>query len=524
VTDTLLVATGGVRGVPGAAGDAVRMRDGAVVAVGPAAALAGDGVATTTVPGYIVPGLRDAHMHPVPYAALLHGLSLKRAGDLAGLADMVAAAAARTPADSPVFGSRLDDESLAERRLPTRHDLDRAAPGRQVLLHRYCGHVSVASTAALEAAGIDSSTPDPPGGSFDRDADGRPNGVVRETAVDVVAAALARGGTMAPDRVADATRRLASLGLTSIGAIAGLGDGPWPENGDEVAALAGSARDLALRVGVFVVAATPGDLERAAATLRDAGGRVRFLGVKVFADGSLGGHTAAMRRPFADAPHTTGTLRLDDAARHMAAAAVAMGGMVACHAIGDRAVAATLDLFEGLVRGGADPALLRIEHASVVPPADLARMADLGIIASVQPAFLMSEAGWLATRVGADRLPAVYPLRSMADAGIPLAGGSDCPVEPPHPLLGIAAARDRAGVVPSEGLDAAPALALFTSGAARALGEPAPLAPGSPADLVVLDGDPLSADPGELRRLRVLETRVDGVPVAPPGDGPVWVD
>ena len=245
--------------------------------------------------------------------------------------------------------------------------------------------------------------------------------------------------------------------------------------------------------------------------------------MKLFADGSLGGHTAAMRLPFSDEAGT-GTLRLDETDRRLAAAAVAMGGMVACHAIGDRAVGATLDLFEILVRGGADPARLRIEHASIVTPGDVARMADLGVIASVQPAFLASEAAWLERRVGPDRLPMTYPLRSLQDAGVPLAGGSDCPVEPPHPLWGIAAARDRAGVIPDESLDPRAALALFTTGGAFALGEAPPLAPGSPADFIALDRDPLAATPDEVRACRVVGTWVDGEPVDVSAAGEVWVD
>jgi predicted amidohydrolase YtcJ len=217
-----------------------------------------------------------------------------------------------------------------------------------------------------------------------------------------------------------------------------------------------------------------------------------------------------MHEPFADAA-TTGQLRFDAAASQpLAEAALDLGGVVAIHAIGDRANAEVLDFYSELINEGADPNRLRIEHASILGPEEIAAFARLGVTASVQPAFMASETEWLEKRVGAGRLPQCYPLRTLLDAGVPLAGGSDCPVEPPYPLPGIAAARDRCGIVPEEGLTAAEALDLFTTGAARSLLEPPPLAVGSPADFVVLDVDPLEATPDELRTARVLATYIDG--------------
>jgi len=171
-----------------------------------------------------------------------------------------------------------------------------------------------------------------------------------------------------------------------------------------------------------------------------------------------------------------------------------------------------------------DPSRLRVEHASVVPPADLRRLAGLGVTACIQPSFLPADSPWLEARLGGDRLPHTYNFRTLADAGIPLAGGSDCPVEPPHPLWGMAWARDRAGFLPAESLTAAQALALFTTGAARAIGEEARLEPGAAATFTILDGDPEAAGPGELRRMRVLGVFVAGRRVDPPPGTPAWKD
>jgi predicted amidohydrolase YtcJ len=475
--------------------------------------------ADVALDGLITPGLRDAHFHPVTYAASLVQPVLKDASDFAEVGERLRAAASDPGA--PVVGLRFDDEALAEGRLPTRHDLDAMISDRPVLLHRYCGHIGVANTAALDLAGVGRDTTDPAGGSLDRD-DGVPNGILRETAITLVAAAIARqrGPSITPDQLSGAMRGLASVGITSIGAILGCGDSAWADLGDETELVAAAA-DIPIRLNVLVIARGIDQLEAAAA--RVSGGNVRFIGLKAFGDGSLGGHTAAMYEPFADAA-TTGTLRLDnDWAVALARRALPISERIAIHAIGDLANARVLDVFDRLIADGADPAQLRVEHASVLGREEIARFAHSGVTASVQPAFLASESEWLEKRVGPGRLPLTYPFRTLADAGVPLAGGSDCPVEPPQPLWGMAAARDRCGIVPEEGLSAAEALALFTTGAAAAIAEPVPLAVGSPADFIVLDIDPLAASPDDLRRAQVKATFVGGEPIDVAGVGNVWV-
>lgn len=520
-----LITAGTVRTASGVAGDALLVDGDKVAAIGDAATLRRPDLAETTYPdGVILPGLRDAHFHPVTYAAAISGISLKTAADFADIADRIRAGAARIPAGAPVTAVRLDDELLAEGRPPDRHDLDRMMADRPVLLHRYCGHVATANTAALELAGVGPDTPDPAGGSLDRDERDVPNGVLRETGITLVNTALAATAPLqldAADLLA-AMHALAGTGLTSIGAMLGCGDGTWAELGDEAARLQEIAHDLPIRIHAFVIATTPAQLEQTAELLADAGPRLRFAGLKAFSDGSLGGHTAYMHRPFADKP-VAGTLRLDAAwGREMAAAVLAMGGRVAVHAIGDKANARVLDLFEHLINDGADPALLRVEHASILGPDEINRFAESGVTASIQPAFLASETEWLEKRLGPERMDRAYPFRTLRERGVPLAGGSDCPVEPPYPLWGMAAARDRAGIVPSQGLDPDDALALFTDWAATSLGEQPPLAVGSPADFIVLDKDPVAASPDDLRDTNVLATWVGGEPVELPDGLTTW--
>ncbi len=160
----------------------------------------------------------------------------------------------------------------------------------------------------------------------------------------------------------------------------------------------------------------------------------------------------------------------------------------------------------------------------MISPLQIERFAQLGVTAAVQPAFLASESGWVADRIGSERVSWLYPFRSLLEAGAHMAGSSDCPVEPPQPLWGMACAMDRHGIVPEERLAGLDALALFTTGAARSLREPTPLAVGSPADIVVLDTNPATATASEVRSAAVLETYVDGVSVEVDRSLPVWPD
>jgi predicted amidohydrolase YtcJ len=242
---------------------------------------------------------------------------------------------------------------------------------------------------------------------------------------------------------------------------------------------------------------------------------VSFLGMKDFTDGSLGGHTAALRHPYADWRHERGTNRFDlDRIGPIAERSLALGGSVALHAIGDAACRDVIGYFGELREAGVEAERLRIEHASMLTDDDVEALAATGAVASVQPAFLASETQWLATRLG-DRVDMTYRFKTMQDAGIPLAGGSDCPVEPPFPFAGMAVARDRAGLVPSESLDARAALDLFTEGVSLALREPTPLAVGSRADFTLVDVDPMTATPDELRAAEVVSTWIEGKPHVP---------
>jgi hypothetical protein len=409
----------------------------------------------------------DHHFHPLGYVSMVTGLDLNVAADFDDVVRRLGAA--RDSTGGAIVGQRLNDEALAERTLPDRILLDEVSSDRPILIYRYCGHIGIANSAALRLAGVDSGTADPEGGSFDRASGGQPTGVLRETALQVVSDALSTS-IQGPSRgeILDALGRLPDLGIGSITGMVSAGEPMWCGVGNELETLLDIAPDLPIDIKVIVITDTPEKLAAAATRIEAAEGRVSFGGWKEFADGSLGGHTAAMYEPFADRPDTIGMLRLrPDHVETMSLTSLELGGDVAIHAIGDRANDGVADFYEHLIEGGADPARLRVEHASVLTEDTISRFANLGITVSIQPAFLASEEEWLEKRLGADRMERAYPFRALHEAGITLLGGSDCPVEPPDPRIGIRAATDRHGINPGQALTEDQARGLFAPPAHR---------------------------------------------------------
>jgi predicted amidohydrolase YtcJ len=494
----LLLTPDLLRTPAGAAAHAVLVDDGRIVAIGPPDGLRGGVAREQRLEGVLVPAPADAHLHPVALAAAAMHLDLRSVAGIAEAMSLIRERAGAHPGSTPVVAIGFDDEQVADGRMPHRRDLDGAAPGRPLLVHRVCGHVASASTAALDLAGIRPGTPDPPGGSIDRDADG-PTGILRETAVEAVASALAgRLPAPGPGEVLSTLRGLVRRGLTLVTGMVSTGVGGWCGGSDELTPLLEVATDLPLEVDVYVMTPDPDDLRKAAKRIYDGGGRLRFAGWKGFADGSLGARTAFLREPYTDAPGERGTDRLDVRAPALADAALELGGGVAVHAIGDAAAGRVLDLFQTLADRGVAGNRLRLEHASVLSESDVARIARLGAVASIQPAFIRSDSAWLPRRLGPARVEAAYPFRRLADAGVTLAGGSDAPVEDPDPWSGMAAARTRQGLDGGPGLSADEALAAFVAGPRRAAGRGPALAVGAPADLVLLDADPVAGDPASV--------------------------
>ncbi|MEW6268412.1 MAG: amidohydrolase [Thermodesulfobacteriota bacterium] len=477
----------------------------------------------------LTPGFVDTHLHPIGIVYFDLHAHLSRVTSIGEMQAVLRAEARRQPGTGPVIGLRLQDESLAELRLPTRGELDAVSSERAVVVMEHDGHSAAGNSMALAAAGIAAGTDDPPGGRFARGADGAPAGPCFESAAQLLLGALPSPPL---ERIRETARssfaRLAACGITSAGVVLQTdAEGPGGAAGSLESLALGLLLDevpfatYAILVGRSVeaaVAARSGPLHDPAA------GR-KVGGFKIFADGTFGSCTACMRAPFADRPGERGMLTLPEEEIYLRMRAAHAAGLQVCvHAIGDAAIERCLELYERLLREAprADHRH-RLEHASLLTPELIARTARLGVHVSTQPLFIHSEKTWLARRLGPERARHAYPLRSLLDAGVVVGGASDAPVESTDVLHAIACCVTREGFVPEQALTPVEALALFTREAARVQreeDEKGTLAPGKRADLVVLSGNPLAVAAEEIAGLRVERTVVAGRVVY--GEGGAW--
>lgn len=463
----------------------------------------------------LLPGFIDTHLHPIGLLYFDMHADLRGVDSIAAVQARLRAAAARLAPGEWLVGLQLEDADLAERRLPTREELDAACADRPLVVMKHDGHSACGNSAALAAAGIDASTPDPAGGHIERDAAGRPSGPCREAAAQRLFGAVPSPSLERLQATAHATfRRLAAHGITSIGAVLQTDDeGPGGAGGQ----LESLAMQLLLEQAPFSIYSILIGREVDAAVaargsaLHAAAAGHRVGGFKIFADGTFGSCTACMREPFSDRPEARGYLTLDEAEilRRMRAAHDA-GLQICVHVIGDGAVERVVALFEQLLAERPRPDHRhRLEHASLVPPALVPRLARLGLCVSTQPLFIHSEKHWLHRRLGAERARWTYPLRSLVASGVVVAGASDAPVESTDVLHAIQCCVTREGFEPHESLSAAQALDLFTRSAAFAQfeeHEKGTLAPGKRADLVLLDANPLAVPADRIAAIRVLRT------------------
>jgi predicted amidohydrolase YtcJ len=496
----------------------VAVADGRILAVGPRveveAALPAGHLITDLGGRTLAPGFVDAHLHPMALCFYEHHVDLSAATALDEVADLLADRAAQVGPGDWVVGHRLDEEAMAEGRLPSRRDLDRIGAGRPVLVIRRDGHHALGSTAALAAAGIDRTTPDPAGGVIHHDADGELSGLCGEAAAALLIAAVPLPSWDEFGAALDqAVRNLARQGVTGISAMCQTSDvGPAGQAGElEAVAWAMLLERVPFDVQNILIAADPttvqsmqeGELHRPAR-------RRRLDAVKLFLDGTLGGRTACMHHPYSDAGGA-GMLTLEPEAAYAQMAAAHLAGLQICiHAIGDRANRTAADLFARLraEHPGGDNRH-RIEHASVLDDETVDLLAELGVSTVVQPVSIESERRWLGKRLGDHRLGRVYPYRRLIDAGVHVAGSSDAPIETYDVLAAMHAAVDRRGIAPDQAITPLEALAAYTTEAAYVRhvdDDTGRIEPGHHADLVVLSGDPREA----LQGVEVLETMVGG--------------
>lgn len=495
----------------------VGSEDEARAAVGPVADVVDLGGRTA------IPGMTDSHMHLLNYGLNLERVLLNRVRSLDELTGLVRERASTLPPGAWVVGRGWDQDRLAEGRYPGAADLDRVAPDHPVVLVRACGHISVANSLALRLGGVNRDTPDPDGGRIDRDGLGNPTGVLREGAMGLVNRQIPPPDFAALRRaLQNAMRRALAAGLTMVHTDdAGTAGGLEPA----LRLYAETARlgEPSFRAQLEVAAKYIDDLIGRGLHTGDGDEWFRIGPVKIFADGSLGGGTAALSEPYSDAPDSRGIPLLEPAAMSaLVAKAHTHGLQVAIHAIGDRAaeIALTAIVAAEAAEPGRDRRH-RIVHCQILRQELIEQFARAGVVADIQPKFVGTDLHWAERRLGRDRLRWSYAWRSLLEAGVPCAGGSDSPVEPLEPFLGIHAAVTRCdldnqpagGWLAEQRLTVEEALRLFTAGGAYAGHDEASrgiVAPGYQADLAVLSANPLRVDPFALKDIQAMMTIVGG--------------
>jgi predicted amidohydrolase YtcJ len=510
------------------------VRDGRVVAAGPSgqvhAAAAADARVVRLEGAAVVPGLIDAHCHlcNVGYLASGADCSQPAAPDIPAVLARLRDAAARTPEGSWVTGSGYVEYKLRERRHPTRADLDAAVPGRPAILFHTSLHACVLNTPALREAGFGEQQPDPPGGRFGRDREGRLDGVVHEgPTFGLLWGCLRRdmqrmGAAARAGLVARAGQHFAALGITAAC------DADTRRDSLSAYAEADARGVLGVRIAGLVVHDEAGWLRESGLRGRRSP-RLAADSVKIWADGGMSSRTAAIHGSYPVPPYGSGIMYFSPAElTAMVAEFDATGLQVCIHAQGDRAIEAALDSYATVLGGrSGNPLRHRIEHGGSLFAPLAARAAELGIVVAAQPGMLSILGDGFAEALP-EHSDELYAYASWRRAGIRVAGSSDAPVITADPLIGIRDAvlrRTSGGRVlgPGEVLTVREALAMYTTEAAFAMHRErdiGSLEPGKLADFVVLDRNPLDVPPEQIPGIRVLATVVGGQPVFQAADSP----
>ena len=467
---------------------------------------------------FLFPGFNDAHTHLGEAGQQQINLDLAGSKSLADMLAKTEEFAARQPAGHWISGGGWDQTLWQEKVLPTRQNLDKITGGRPTFLDRVDGHIAIANSAALKIVGISGKSAPPQGGAIDLDEKGEPTGILRESAKGLVSKIIPKPSVEEVRRgVALAIADALSHGVTSV-----QDNSNWAD----FLAYEQMEKDgkLGLRITEWLPFSAPLEQLKQARAHHDADDPMLHTGMlKGFMDGSLGSQTAALNAPYADAPQTTGLpqYKQEDLNR-MTLERARAGFQIGFHAIGDKAAAMALEAYSQA--GVSSTARNRIEHAQVVAPEDIARFKRLGVIASMQPNHLLTDMNWAETRLGARRAAYSYAWKAFLDAGVPLAFGTDYPVEPITPFRGLYCAVTRMNekgsqtYYPANKLTRGQALYAYTQGSAYAEfaeKRKGKLVPGYDADFIVVDRDLYLVGAPAILFTKVVQTFVGGRQVFP---------
>jgi predicted amidohydrolase YtcJ len=469
----------------------------------------------------LLPGFNDAHVHFTDGGAALAEVQLNDATSAEEFKRRIAAQAARTARGEWVLGGDWDETKWSSKQQPTAALIDDVTRNIPVFVSRYDGHQGLANSAAMKLAGISAKTTDVAGGVIVRNASGTPTGIFKDAAQELIFKAIPP--LSHEQRLAAAKRALAyaaSLGVTSVQHMSA-------EYAD-VEVYSELLEKGQLTTRIYCAPLETGWQDQAKVGLRRAWGSsyLRLGAVKGFADGSIGSRTAALLEPYTDEPNNRGILSAEmhppEAMRERLMKADGAGLQLRVHAIGDRAISMTLDMFDAIQRAnGYRDQRMTIEHAQHMAPKDFERFAKLHVIASMQPYHAIDDGRWVEARIGRERAKTSYAWRSFLDHGVTLAFGTDWEVAPLNPLLGLYAAVTRAtldgknpeGWIPEQKITLAEAVEAYTLGSAFAEfqeKEKGSITPGKLADLVILSDDIFTMKPEAIRNVKVETTLVGG--------------
>ena len=511
---------------------ALAIKDGRIVFVGSNADAEGwiaDAAEVIDLQGrYVFPGFVDAHAHFTGIGQRELTLNLEGTDTKDAFLARVDSAVQATPAGEWVTGRGWIETFWSPPVFPTRHDLDRIAPNHPVLLTRADGHASIANSAALRIAGITGATAAPPGGAINLDVDGAPTGMLIDAAQRLVREHVPETTEAQLERALElASERSVRLGWTQVQDA----HGSWPEI-DRMRRLFAADR---IQVRIYKTISGPGESADSLVALGpqapEFDGRFVLRGIKLVMDGALGSRGAALLAPYSDDPQTMGLITTDTVAvRDLLQRALRAGIQIETHAIGDRANRIVLDMFAEAFaavppaeRRVADPRW-RIEHSQIVHPDDLPRFKELDLVASMQPSHAIGDLHFVPARIGVERTAGAYAWRTLLEMGVPVAGGSDAPVERGEPMIEFYAAvarkdlrgRDGPGWHPEEAVSRHQALQMFTWYPAYAAFEEdqaGSIAVGKRADLTILDRDIMTIPVAEILETRNVMTVVGGTSV-----------
>jgi predicted amidohydrolase YtcJ len=514
--------------------DAMAVRDGRILVIGSRSTVEAaieDAATLEDLDGKtVVPGFNDCHMHVLPYGMQLGQVDLTPSAveSIADLCRVLAQSAAITRSGDWVRGRGYNHDLLAEKRHPTRSDLDQASLVHPVVVSHTSGHVLSCNGRALQTAGIDRNTVSPPGGEIEHEADGEPTGVLKETAMPLLVRAIPPPSVeTARDAILLAMTALAKDGITSASDASTGHDQPA---GREMAAYrmaveTGELRGRITLMPQIIYVAPPGSEDVAAPTDYDVGDRPDWLRIgatKIFSDGAITTRTAALRRPYQDSAGRGLPTWDQETLTSMVGRAHTAGWQIAIHAMGDHAIEMTLNAYGAAqnLHSRVD-ARHRIEHCSLPDHELRDRIRSLAVVPVVQPELLARFGDSYVAGLGIDRAANAMPVGWLRERGVPVAFSSDRPVVSGSPLFGISSAilrRTAQGVVLGSGhaVAAEDALRAYTEGSALATfseQDKGYLAPGYLADFAVLDQDVTKIQAHEITDIRILKTVVGGTVV-----------